>query len=68
MTHLVKLPRLSPTRCLCVRDAAALDLTLALGPFDTSPEIMCERGAGEGERLYTFGEPVRRWDEENSIS
>ena len=51
-----------------MRDAAALDLTLALGPFDTSPEIMCERGAGEGERLYTFGEPVRRWDEENSNS
>ena len=27
--------------------AAALDLTFALGPFDTSPEIMCERGASE---------------------
>ena len=38
---------------LRARRAAALDLTLALGPFDTFPEIMCERGASEGERLYS---------------
>ena len=49
--------------------AAALDLTFALGPFDTSPEIMCERGASErasqGKRLCTFRERVRNvhWDE-----
>ena len=42
--------RLEPDVSAC---AAALDLTLALGPFDTFPEIMCERGASEGERLYS---------------
>ena len=41
----------------CARAAAAaLDLTLALGPFDTFPEIMCEWGVRASDSTHLENE------------